>query len=198
MKQFTKESQLLRHLAIGQHLYDKEEDDTTVDKARRMWAERCSSLCHNQPNLTADTVNIDDGQFVENVGYVLKKQRKNTRFPVKVKEYLNKLFEIGEISGKKASPYTVAKQMRYERDEAGKRCFAPSEWLSHQQIRGYFAGLSVKKQKERNTVKPSGKRLKLDEAVDDEDLQSAISAIVALEHSEAVSTVTTEVQESDD
>jgi hypothetical protein len=35
-------------------------------------------------------------------------------------------------------------------------------------------------------------------AVDDEDLQSTISAIVALEHSEAVSTVTTEVQESDD
>jgi hypothetical protein len=30
----------------------------------------------------------------------------------------------------------------------------------------------VKKQKERNTVKPSGKRLKLDEAVDDTDLQS--------------------------
>jgi hypothetical protein len=56
----------------------------------------------------------------------------------------------------------------------------------------------VKKQKERNTVNPTGKRLKLDEAVDDEDLQSTISAIVALEHSEAVSTVTTEVQESDD
>ena len=83
-------------------------------------------------------------------------------------------------------------------DEAGKRCFAPSEWLTHQQIRGYFSVFSVKKQKERNTVKPSGKRLKLDEAVDDEDLQSTISAIVALEHSEAVSTVTTEVQESDD
>ena len=48
----------------------------------------------------------------------------------------------------------------------------------------------LKKQKERYTVKPSGKRLKLDEAVDDEDLQSAISAIVA--------TVTTEVQGSDD
>ena len=58
--------------------------------------------------------------------------------------------------------------------------------------------LSVKKQIERNIVKPSGKRLKLDVAVDDEDLQSVISAIVALEHSEAVSTVTTEVQESDD
>ena len=40
--------------------------------------------------------------------------------------------------------------------------------------------------------------LKLDVAVDDEDLQSVISAIVALEHSEAVSTVKTEVQESDD
>ena len=135
-------------------------------------------------------MNIDDDQFVENVGYALKKQRKNTRLPVKVEEYLTKLFEIGEISGKKASPYTVAKQMRYERDEAGKICFAPSEWLTHQQFGGYFAGLSVKKQKERYTVKPSGKRLKLDEAVDDEDLQSAISAIVA--------TVTTEVQESDD
>ena len=117
---------------------------------------------------------------------MLSRGKERTRFPVKVKEYLNKLFEIGEISGKKASPYTVAKQMRYERDEAGKRCFAPSEWLTHQQIRGYFVGLSVKKQKERYTMKPSGKRLKLDVAVDDEDLQSAISAIVALEHSEAV------------
>jgi hypothetical protein len=61
-----------------------------------------------------------------------------------------------------------------------------------------FSGFSVKKQKERNIVKPTGKLLKLDEAVDDEDLQSTISVIVALEHSEAVSTVTTEVQESDD
>jgi hypothetical protein len=52
-----------------------------------------------------------------------------------------------------------------------------------------LSGFSVKKQKERNTVKPTGKLLKLDEAVDDEDLQSTISAIVALEHSEAVSTV---------
>ena len=47
-------------------------------------------------------------------------------------------------------------------------------------------------------MKPSGKWLNLDEAVYDEDLQSAISATVALEHSEAVSTVTTEVLESDD
>lgn len=47
---------------------------------------------------------------------------------------------------KKASPYTVAKQMRYERDEAGKRYFAPSEWFTHQQIRRYFEGLSVKKE----------------------------------------------------
>jgi hypothetical protein len=62
------------------------------------------------------------------------------------------------------------------------RCFSPSERLSHQQIRRYFSGFSVKKQKERNTVKPSGKRLKLDEAVDDEDLQSTISAIVALDY----------------
>jgi hypothetical protein len=38
-----------------------------------MWAERCSSLRHNQQNLTADTVNIDDDQFVENIGYALKK-----------------------------------------------------------------------------------------------------------------------------
>ena len=54
-------------------------------------------------------------------------------------------------------------------DEAGKRCFAPSEWLTHQQIHGYFSVFSAKKQKERNTVKPSGKCLKLDEAVDDKD-----------------------------
>lgn len=47
---------------------------------------------------------------------------------------------------KKASPYTVAKQMRYERDEADKRYSAPSEYLTHQQIRGYFKGLSVKKE----------------------------------------------------
>jgi hypothetical protein len=44
------------------------------------------------------------------------------------------------------SSSSVAKQMRYERDEAGKRYFAPSEWFTHQQIRGYFEGLSVKKE----------------------------------------------------
>jgi hypothetical protein len=42
---------------------------------------------------------------------MFSRSKERTRFPVKVKEYLNKLFEIGEISGKKASPYTVAKQM---------------------------------------------------------------------------------------
>lgn len=47
---------------------------------------------------------------------------------------------------KKANPYSVSKNIRYEVDENGHRLFKPSEWLSQQQVRGLFANFATRKQ----------------------------------------------------
>lgn len=43
------------------------------------------------------------------------------------------------IQLKKANPYSVSKNLRYEVDDNGYRLFKLSEWLNQQQVSGFFA-----------------------------------------------------------
>ena len=55
------------------------------------------------------------------------------------------MFDDGELSSKKANPYTVTKNIRYEVDETGQILFDTSELLSPQQVRGLFANFATQK-----------------------------------------------------
>lgn len=80
--------------------------------------------------------------------------------------------------------------MRSETDGEGNRVFSPNEWLSPQQIRSFFGNLCLKKQKVSNIVKGE------ESAENDEDLQNVISDLVAVERSQVLSSIVSELTNS--
>ena len=81
------------------------------------------------------------------MGWALKKQKSSSRFPEKVKAYLNDKFLIGEETGNKESPTQVAREMRRERDDTGDRLFVGADCLGSQQVAEYFSRLAATKRK---------------------------------------------------
>ena len=73
-------------------------------------------------------------------GWALKVPKRATRFPDKVRNYLQEKFDVGYATGHKADPVQVSIDMRCARDELGKRLFAAS---GTQQIRSFFSRLAA-------------------------------------------------------
>lgn len=123
VKEFRKESQLLNHLAIGNHVYDNEEADNILDTSKRMWVQACTKIRSTQPivSIETDDRNVADEVSYETQAYALKQRKKSARFSSAVKKFLFEIFDEGEKTGRKANPYTVSKQMRSEKDSDGKR-----------------------------------------------------------------------------
>ncbi|XP_048762303.2 uncharacterized protein LOC125670914 [Ostrea edulis] len=194
VKEFRKESQLLNHLAIGNHVYDSEEQDNILDTTKRIWVQTCTKFRSTQPTFTVETHDLEDEVVYETQAYALKQRRKSTRFSSKVKNFLFEIYDEGEKTGRKANPYTVSKQMRLEKDPEGRRLFGPSEWLTHQQIRSVFASFVVKARKS-SSSSSQVKRLKLEEVNDEEDelLENIIESLHATEQQEAVQAIANEL-----
>ncbi|VDI65821.1 Hypothetical predicted protein [Mytilus galloprovincialis] len=194
--EFKKEDQLLKHLSVGKHVVDDEKQDSIIDTSKRLWSAKCQDIRFNQPLLSSVGFEESQDQTKTNIkeqhGYALKKRKKAVRFSPKVKDYLAVLFNAGELSGKKTSPYTVSNQMRNEIDSQGNRLFSPSEWLSHQQIRSFFGNLCIKKQKVEKSKNPSVEVVKIEnDQEDDEDLQNVLSHLIANEHNNVLSEIVT-------
>ncbi|XP_061185307.1 uncharacterized protein LOC133193390 [Saccostrea echinata] len=199
VKEFRKENQLLNHLAVGNHVYDNEKTDNILDTSKRMWAEVCTKIRSTQPSVSVETCDINPADEVsyETPAYALKQRKKNTRFSSKVKKYLLEIYDEGEKTGRKANPYTVSRQMQSEKDFDGERLFSPSEWLTHQQIRGVFAGFVLKKQRMLSCTSQT-KRLKLEEVNDEQDveiLENIINSLQAAEQFDSVQAIANELAE---
>ena len=78
-------------------------------------------------------------------GWVLKVPKRATRFPDKVRNYLQEKFDVGYATGPKADLVSI--DMRCARDELGKCLFAASECLQTQQIRSFFSRLAAAQRK---------------------------------------------------
>jgi len=77
------------------------------------------------------------------MGWALKSTRsKRTVFTF---AQISSLFQKGERTGQKADPSIVAKAMRYTKQSNGARMFKKSEFLTSQQISGFFSRLAAKK-----------------------------------------------------
>ena len=96
----------------------------------------------------------------------LKSTKQRKRLSEKQKQYLQDVYQIGESSGDKAEPASVARSMRKSKNSDGSLLFDASEFLTPQQIANFFSRLSAKK------VLPTD-----DEAEDEiqEDLREAIA-----------------------
>jgi hypothetical protein len=79
------------------------------------------------------------------LGWALKSSGVRSRFSSKQKDYIIQAFNIGELTGRKIDPATVAKEMRSAKTETGERIFSSSEFLTQQQIASLFSRLASKK-----------------------------------------------------
>lgn len=80
------------------------------------------------------------------MGWALKSTtgtRKN--LTVAQKSYLTEVFKTGERTGQKADPSNVARAMRRAKQSNGANIFEKSEFLTSQQIAGFFSRLTAKK-----------------------------------------------------
>ena len=77
----------------------------------------------------------------------MKVPKRVTRFPDKVRNYLQEKFDVGYATGHQADPVQVSIDMRCARDELGRRLFAASECLQTQQIRSFFSRLAAAQRK---------------------------------------------------
>jgi len=67
------------------------------------------------------------------MGWALRSsQVKRTRFTADQKDYVTKKFNLGEISGRKGDPESVARAMTGARDSDGNCLFTSAEFLTSQ------------------------------------------------------------------
>ena len=86
------------------------------------------------------------------MGWALKCSRaRGARFSTKQKEYLSAKFQIGERTGLKADPASVATAMRKAKDVNGERLFESTEFLTAQQVASFFPRLAAKKTTDEDT-----------------------------------------------
>lgn len=78
-------------------------------------------------------------------GWALRSTKTSKPFSEKQKRFLEEKFTIGETTGRKLDPVTVARQMRVARGSDGQRQFTPEERLSSTQIQGFFSRRSKSK-----------------------------------------------------
>ena len=80
------------------------------------------------------------------MGWALKSSNaRRSRFTASQRTYLTTKFKLGEQSGQKADPASVARAMVSAKDASGNRLFTSDDFLSASQIAGFFSRLSAKK-----------------------------------------------------
>ena len=93
-------------------------------------------------------VKLLHGQCYLEMGWVSSKVRSgSTRFPPNVCDYLVKKFDYGGTTGRNMDPIQVSVDMRHALDEGGVRRLTREEWLSVQQIKGFFSRLARARRK---------------------------------------------------
>ena len=93
--------------------------------------------------------------------------------------YLTKKFELGELTGNKADPSDVEREMRATRNESGDRMFSRSEWLTKTQIKGFFSRLAKLKRKG-ITATNVEELVDFEQDEDDEDEKESREELIAI------------------
>ena len=170
VKTFQRFSSLQKHLDGGKHNYVLERE-SFLDKAMLRYAENLESGAASiEEQGEEEIAEESDGMpLVVNMGWALKHTSTSRRLNKKQKEYLINLFLLGEQTGQKADPSEVSQSMRKARNKDGSLLFLSEEYLTSQQITGFFSRTAAKK----SIQVPSDTNL-VDEDYDD-DLLSAMA-----------------------
>lgn len=160
---FLRHSSMQRHLDCGKHERALERE-TLTDRAIKAYAERLEGQTPSVPEVIANTrpEQTRDASRSLAMGWALKAGAVRKRFTPSQKAYLTAKFKLGEQSGQKADPASVARAMVSAKDASGNRLFTSEDFLTAQQISGFFSRLSAKK------------TLHDDEEQSDDDFESAL------------------------
>ncbi|XP_062593805.1 uncharacterized protein LOC134255297, partial [Saccostrea cucullata] len=164
-KKYSTYRGLETHLLCGKHQM-KLDKKSTFDQIKLQWAQLCSEVVITCKNVLSSKESVEKELKAEPMGWGLRKPRKISRFPEKVKDYLMKKYENGK-KGRKAVPSEVAEEMRVVTDEDGSKLFSVSEWLSTAQITSFFSRMASKGYDNKPVT----------EDFDDKDLLAALEAI---------------------
>ena len=169
IKRYQRFSSLQRHLDCGRH-HLAIENESLFDRAIVGYQfERLDVQSGSVPNIPTEVSKV---RSVENpslpMGWALRSsQVKRARFTANQKDYLTKKFDLGEISGRKSDPESVARAMMAARYSEGNRLFTSAEFLTSQQVASFFSRLAAKRRLPDVT---SGS----DEEEDDAETESAL------------------------
>ena len=119
------------------------------------------------------------------MGWVLKSagvQGKN--LTVGQKNYLTKVFQVGERTGQKADPTSVSKAMRRVKHSDGSNIFDKCDYLTPVQIAAFFSRLSAKKtysvEQSSEEEEPERNELITEKAI--EEMSNKVMKALALQH----------------
>ena len=144
---FLRHSSYQRHLDCGKHERALERE-TLMDRAAVAYAERLEGQPSSVPETIANTRPEYTLSTSEKLlmGWGLKaSSTRRSRFTASQKAYLTNRFRLGEQTGQKADPASVARAMVSAKDASGNRLFTSADFLSASQIAGFFSRLSAKK-----------------------------------------------------
>lgn len=115
-----------------------------LDLAKTEYADRLHEGVSDMPTMQSVATLLEDESNLAPEGWALKESKKSYRFNEKQKVYLESKFNIGQSSGRKVEPETVAKEMRRAIGSDGKRLFLSSEFLTVTQVTSFFTRLAAK------------------------------------------------------
>ncbi|XP_028517294.1 uncharacterized protein LOC114575856 [Exaiptasia diaphana] len=171
IRSFQRFSSLQRHLDIDKHKYALERE-TFLDKAMLSYAGKL----HKGDDPLKECTSDEEGAVTRTLtyseslpmGWALKSSTvKRKQFSDGQRNYLIKMFDVGEQTGHKVDPNTVSQSMRKARNADGSSIFDSSEYLTAKQIKSFFSRLA----KKRREAIP-------DDSTDDEteyDIQSRVN-----------------------
>ena len=172
IKRFTSHSSVLRHLDCGKHQYTLEHK-TLYDKAAVQYAEQLEGEGATMvpvisvPTKHASARNLDIGWALKVTG------PRRTRFTVAQQSYLTKKFKLAEVKGQKADPASLARSMMHAKDINGTRMFHSDDFLTANQIGGFFSRLASKK-----TLPDEAENEVMEAARYEADIDTMISQVV--------------------
>ena len=145
-RSFQRFSSLQKHLDYGSHKYALERE-TLYDKAMLGYAAKLEQGATAEvPEIRIADIHLEQPhESVLQKGWALKSTKQRKRLSEKQKKYLLDVYQIGESTGHKAEPASVARSMRMSKNSDGSLLFDPSEFLTPQQITNFFSRLSAKR-----------------------------------------------------
>ena len=144
VKTFLRYSSVQRHLDCEKHQRALERY-TLLDRAAVGYAQRLEGQCEAVPELDAVAKSPSSHDMLPKGWALRSSASRRCRFTYKQKNYLTEKFQLGERSGRKSDPASVARSMMSAMDSQGKRLFSSEEFLTASQVAGFFSRLAAKK-----------------------------------------------------